>query len=418
VLARSFARSDLTEAPSSSAPRGFGEPQWDASGKDEANRPIILITGPRRSGKTSLHRVVFHKLSPHESMFLPSTMAVSPELICHNDYLQFEIWDLPGDHGLNVGIPLEQGGVVPAEDVLRRCGALVFVVDAQEPIPDETLELLRDICQRVITYAPYLTIDVFLNKMDSDFAGSAELRHETQTDAQLKLSKALRDSGLGVLPLAFHLTSAYDHSPFDALSRVLQRLIVQRHSIETMLETFLQASALEMVAIYDVVSKLHLSKVSAAGESAASELISDMLDVAVDVSCIYGLSRKEEAVAAAAASAALPSRTSFAMQGEEGEEDMVMEEGEDGFAFDDQSEAQITLSGGQTLILRAVGPYLALVAITKPEPVSTIQLGLMDCNIQILRRAFSEIFTGAASKPPAFLTDGADLASATGSINA
>jgi hypothetical protein len=68
--------------------------------------------------------------------------------------------------------------------------------------------------------------------------------------------------------------------------------------------------------------------------------------------------------------------------------------------------------------LRAVGPYLALVAITKPEPVSTIQLGLMDCNIQILRRAFSEIFTGAASKPPAFLTDGADLASATGSINA
>lgn len=41
-------------------------PTWELTGE----RPIILMVGPRGAGKTSLERVVFHKLSPHETMFL------------------------------------------------------------------------------------------------------------------------------------------------------------------------------------------------------------------------------------------------------------------------------------------------------------------------------------------------------------
>lgn len=40
---------------------------------DTADKPRILLMGPRRSGKTSIERVVFHKMSPHETLFLEST---------------------------------------------------------------------------------------------------------------------------------------------------------------------------------------------------------------------------------------------------------------------------------------------------------------------------------------------------------
>lgn len=35
--------------------------------------PVILLVGPRRVGKTSIQRVVFHKMSPHETLFLDPT---------------------------------------------------------------------------------------------------------------------------------------------------------------------------------------------------------------------------------------------------------------------------------------------------------------------------------------------------------
>ena len=37
------------------------------------NSPHILLMGPRRSGKSSIQRVVFYKMSPHETLFLEST---------------------------------------------------------------------------------------------------------------------------------------------------------------------------------------------------------------------------------------------------------------------------------------------------------------------------------------------------------
>ena len=43
---------------------------------EDAVRPgqaRILFMGPRRSGKSSIERVIFHKMSPHETLFLEST---------------------------------------------------------------------------------------------------------------------------------------------------------------------------------------------------------------------------------------------------------------------------------------------------------------------------------------------------------
>ncbi|KAK2556389.1 Ras-related GTP-binding protein C [Acropora cervicornis] len=37
------------------------------------NKPRILLLGLRRSGKSSIQKVVFHKMSPNETLFLEST---------------------------------------------------------------------------------------------------------------------------------------------------------------------------------------------------------------------------------------------------------------------------------------------------------------------------------------------------------
>ena len=44
----------------------------------------ILLVGPSKSGKTSIQRVVFKKLSPHESFFLPATTKVETITVENN----------------------------------------------------------------------------------------------------------------------------------------------------------------------------------------------------------------------------------------------------------------------------------------------------------------------------------------------
>ena len=56
--------------------------------------------GPRRSGKSSIERVVFHKMSPHETLFLESTNQVDVKLVANNSFVKFQTWDFGGDRAL------------------------------------------------------------------------------------------------------------------------------------------------------------------------------------------------------------------------------------------------------------------------------------------------------------------------------
>ena len=51
--------------------------------------PRIMFMGPRRSGKSSIERVVFHKMSPHETLFLESTNQLDVKLIANNRSASF-----------------------------------------------------------------------------------------------------------------------------------------------------------------------------------------------------------------------------------------------------------------------------------------------------------------------------------------
>ncbi|KAA0149200.1 hypothetical protein FNF29_06087 [Cafeteria roenbergensis] len=402
-----FDASILTDSPPVSAAAAFSSPGWDATSADSSRRPIILIAGPRRSGKTSIHHVVFHKLSPHETMFLGSTAAAIPELISHNELFQFEVWDLPGDYALTGEIRLDDGSTYTTEDALRRCGALLFVVDAQEGVDDDAAELLRDIGRRVAAHAPGLAVDVLIHKIDGDALQSPEARLEAQADVQITLGRALRDCGLGGLPVAFHASSVYDGSVYEAVSKVVQRLLPQRAAMTQMLDSFVTVCGFESAAIYDVVSKIHLARDSFARGEGTADLVGDTLDVVVDVACIYtsrGAAGQEGTEGTQEAADGAGAQASAA--GEEAEEGAEPAEGDpevdDTFQFDELTESVITLQDGHTMVLRSVGPYMALVAVSAtPDVASGSRLGIVDCNVDIVRKALHGLFQGGAGLSPA-----------------
>lgn len=117
--------------------------------------------------------------------------------------------------------------------------------------------------------------------------------------------------------LSFYLTSIYDHSIFEAFSKVVQKLIPQLPTLENLLNIFisvrcfllftlfnyikkclfsnkypffyvLQHSGIEKAFLFDVVSKIYIATDSSPVDMQSYELCCDMIDVVIDVSCIYG----------------------------------------------------------------------------------------------------------------------------------
>lgn len=119
--------------------------------------------------------------------------------------------------------------------------------------------------------------------------------------------------------ISFYLTSIYDHSIFEAFSKVVQKLIPQLPTLENLLNIFIsvcfifnshsnsksqsmsclhllfiniccvfQHSGIEKAFLFDVVSKIYIATDSSPVDMQSYELCCDMIDVVIDVSCIYG----------------------------------------------------------------------------------------------------------------------------------
>jgi len=81
-----------------------------------------------RSGKSSIQKVVFHKMSPNETLFLESTNKIIKDDISNSSFVQFQIWDFPGQIDFF-------DATFDSDMIFGGCGALVFVIDAQVGIP-------------------------------------------------------------------------------------------------------------------------------------------------------------------------------------------------------------------------------------------------------------------------------------------
>jgi Ras-related GTP-binding protein C/D len=97
----------------------------------------------------------------------------------------------------------------------------------------------------------------------------------------------LLDAGMDQLHLGFHLTSIYDHSVFEAFSKVVQKLVIQLPTLENLLNILCSNSGIEKIFLFDIQSKIYLATDSSPVDMQSYELCSDMIDIISDMTFIY-----------------------------------------------------------------------------------------------------------------------------------
>ncbi|XP_067335820.1 ras-related GTP-binding protein D isoform X2 [Channa argus] len=240
-------------------------------------KPRILLMGLRRSGKSSIQKVVFHKMSPNETLFLESTNKICREEVSSSSFVSFQIWDFPGQ--IDFFDP-----TFDYEMIFRGTGALIFVIDSQDDYV-EALSRLHLTVTRAYKVNPDINFEVFIHKVDGL---SDDHKIDKQRDIHKRANDDLTDAGLEQIHLSFYLTSIYDHSIFEAFSKVVQKLIPQLPTLENLLNIFISNSSIEKAFLFDVVSKIYIATDSSPVDMQTYELCCDMIDVVIDISCIYG----------------------------------------------------------------------------------------------------------------------------------
>lgn len=325
---------------------GYGtvDQENEAVGSSSDEKPRILLMGLRRSGKSSIQKVVFHKVSPNETLFLESTNKIVKDDISNSSFVQFQVWDLPGHIDFF-------DATFDAVKIFGGCGALIFVIDAQDDYM-EALDKLNMTVTRAHKINPDIKFEVFIHKVDGL---SDDQKIESQRDIHQRANDNLSDAGFEGIYLSFYLTSIYDHSIFEAFSKVVQKLIPQLPTLENLLNMLISNSGIEKAFLFDVVSKIYIATDSSPVDMQSYELCCDMIDVVLDISCIYGLQDDNELN-----------------------------------AFDDKSASIIKLNNTTVLYLREVNKYLALVCILRED--NFVKQGIINYNFLCFRKAIQEVF--------------------------
>jgi len=314
-------------------------------------KPKILLMGLRGSGKSSIQKVVFNKMAPTETRYLESTNKIEKNDISECSFIKFQIWDFPGH--IDFCDPMFQSDLI-----FNASCAVIFVIDAQDDYL-EPLVRLNSTIECVYRQNPNIRFEVFIHKVDCLMD---DQKIEVQRDITQRVTSVLDDifahnEELGVgqgVSIGFHLTTIYDHSIFEAFSKVVQKLIPYLDAFEDLLNIFISSSMLDKAFLFDVASKIYLATDSTIVDMQTYELCCDMLDVVVDISSIYTPSSELTDP-----------------------------------PFSEQTAATITLNNDTVLYLRGINRYMALVCLLREESLE--KSGIIEYNYQIVKKGLQKM---------------------------
>lgn len=303
-------------------------------------KPQILLMGLRGSGKSSIVKVVFHQMPPHETLFLETTKFVINDDVSWSSFVHFNVHDFPGQMDA-----LDQ--MMDVKQTFTKCGALIFVIDCQ----DDYMEALRKLSRTIhvaYSFNTLIKFEIFIHKTDGL---SEDQKIECQRDIHQRVTEDLSD--LPQINISFYLSTIYDHSIFEAFSKVVQKLIPRLPLLENLLNVLISNCDIEKAFLFDVISKIYLATDSAPVDMQTYELCCDMIRMVLNFSLIYGT-------------------------------DSI------GPTLDENSQSTITLSNNNVLWLRQVNSYAVLVCLMN-EDVIMNRRGLIEHNFQQFKRGLDEI---------------------------
>ncbi|KAF4300824.1 hypothetical protein GTA08_BOTSDO11435 [Botryosphaeria dothidea] len=285
-----------------------------------------------RSGKSSISSVVFHKLPPSETLYLETTTRIKKESM--HSFMDFQVWDFPGH--LDYFDP-----AFDVDNIFDEIGALIWVIDAQDEYLDAITRLNTHHPQPSTLLPQHQTSRFLFTKstvFSEDYKSDTLPRHLIQ-----RVQDELSDAGYENAPVSFYQTSIYDHSIFEAFSKVIQKLIPQLPTLESLLKQPL----------------FHLSKIYIATDTSPTdigsyEICSDYIDVVVD----------------------------------NGHTDGDAEE-----TGNNDAESLITMErkGNNYLYLREINKYLALICLMGEDSPAE-KKALIDYNVGVFQEALAQVF--------------------------
>lgn len=290
-------------------------------------------------------------MQPLDTLYLESTS--SPSLEHFSTLIDLAVMELPGQ--LNYFEPSYD-----SERLFKSVGALVYVIDSQ----DEYMNAITNLAM-IIDYAykvnPEINIEVLIHKVDGL---SEDFKVDAQRDIMQRTGEELLELGLDGVQVSFYLTSIFDHSIYEAFSRIVQKLIPEISYLENMLDNLIQHSKIEKAFLFDVNSKIYVSTDSNPVDIQTYEVCAEFVDVTLDLFDLYKntLSENENSV-------------------------------NDNKPVTPELKNVSELGNGVVLYLRQMIRGLALVALIRPKE-SDIEscLTIADYNIDIFKKGLEDIW--------------------------
>lgn len=119
---------------------------------------------------------------------------------------------------------------------LKQCGSLIYVIDAHEQDKEMSCDKLFEIIKVAHKVNPQITFEVFIHKVDSDMFMQDEQKFDALNEISQNMRRLLSEYGIGdgqqEVSIGYYLTSIYDHTIYQALSRVIQKLLPQVQYIQ------------------------------------------------------------------------------------------------------------------------------------------------------------------------------------------
>ncbi|KAJ2017629.1 hypothetical protein GGI14_002855 [Coemansia sp. S680] len=226
-----------------------------SKGDEELAERRVLFMGMPRSGKTSIVSVIFDGTQAYETLgMLPTVLPTMYPLMAG-----IVVYDFPGvDDYSETQYNNISESVYEGEHT-----SLVYVVDSQGDL-QASLSTMYSIIRTAQSVNADIPINIFINKVDGL---SDELKQDTQQDIQNKVMKTMTYESLNSTFVQFFLTTIYDESIREALSRVVRRLVPRYNTLETILNSFCSKSSLDKAFLFDMNTKVYLATDSTSTES-------------------------------------------------------------------------------------------------------------------------------------------------------
>lgn len=326
----------------------------NGTGSDkEESKAMILLLGLRRGGKSSICKVLFHNMQPLDTLYLESTS--NPTMEHFSTLIDLAVMELPGQ--LNYFEPSYD-----SERLFKSVGGLVYVIDSQ----DEYMNAITNLAM-IIEYAykvnPTINIEVLIHKVDGL---SEDFKIDAQRDIMQRTGEELLELGLDGVQVSFYLTSIFDHSIYEAFSRIVQKLIPELSFLENMLDNLIQHSKIEKAFLFDINSKIYVSTDSSPVDIQMYEVCAEFVDVTIDLFDLYKSSQQVD-------------RNGKVIQARPRELKNVSQ-----------------LGNGVILYLRQMIRGLALVAVVRPNGSDMEScLTVADYNVDIFKKGLEEIWANS-----------------------